>query len=219
MKKYLIQSTAMFVANDVRILVKGFAITIFVLGMFYPIITVAVDAESTDSNFDPFTDDLLIINTNTVFEAEIKDSNDEAVFTEAKQDNIYSWSYQVFLFVGIVILALSLLADLLEKDEGFIGEWFSTFTGFVMLLTLYGLIRLKLALLESEISNEGGRSLYDRIDTSRGTVSFYASINESIILRLMELSLLLFILLPISNRLIKEVKVYNYENQQKTTNK
>lgn len=212
-KKYHLQSTAMFVANDVRILVKGFAITIFVLGMFYPIITAEVEVESTDSNFDPFTDDLLIIHTNKVLEAEIKDSNDEAVFIEVKQDNIYTWTYQVFLFVGVVILALSLLADLLEKDEGFIGEWLSTFTGFVSLLILYVLIRLRLAVLESELSTEAGKSLYDSVETSRGIVSFYVSINESILFRLMEISLLAFIFLPISNRLIKEVKRYNYENQ------
>lgn len=216
-KKYHIQSTAMFVANDVRILVKGFAVTIFILGMFYPIITAEVEIESTDNNFDPLTDDLLIIHTNAVLEAEIKDTNDEAVFTQVKQDNIYTWTYQVFLFVGIVILALSLLADLLEKDEGFIGEWFSTLTGFIMLLILYGLIRLRLALLESELTNETGKSLYDSVETSRGTVSFYVSINESILFRLMEISLLAFILLPISNRLIKEVQVYNYENQKNIT--
>ena len=202
----------MFVANDVRILVKGFAIVIFVLGMFYPIITVEVKVESTDSNFEPLVDDLLIIHTNTVLEAKIDDSNDQVSFTKVSQNNIWSWTYQVFLFIGVVVLALSLLADFLEKDEGFIGEWFSTLTGFVMFLILYAIIRLKLRLLESDISDEGGRALYDRINTSRGTVSFYTSINESILFRLMEISLLLFILLPISNKLIKEVKVYNYES-------
>lgn len=194
----------MFLANDVRILVKGFCITIFVLGMLFPIVSIEIEVESTDSRLDSFDDNLVKIHTNSYFEGELDDENDGVTYTKARQHDLLTWTFQALLFLGVALLSLSLLADLLEKEEGFIGEWTSTFAGFVMLLVLYILIELQVYLLESDLTSENGKSVFDRTETSQGTVTSFVTIEETIMYRLLQIALASFLILPISNRLIKE---------------
>jgi len=207
----------MFLANDVRIMVKGFCILIFVVGMFFPVVTVEIEVESTDSRIESFDDDLIVIHTNSYLEGELNEGNDEVSFTKARQHNILTWTIQTLLFLGIALLTLSLLADLLEKEEGFIGEWTSTFAGFASLLLLYFVIMLQVFLLESDLTTENGKSLFDRTETSQGTVSSYVNIHETIMYRLLQIGLASFLILPISNRLIKEKYPYPVKTAAETS--
>ncbi|MHA2032392.1 MAG: hypothetical protein ACW99Q_23710, partial [Candidatus Kariarchaeaceae archaeon] len=77
-------------------------------------------------------------------------------------------------------------------------------TAFILFLIVYLIITLKVYFLESDFTDVSGRSIYEEIQTSRGTVSFFVSTNESFWFRLIQISLLSMVILPISNKLLKE---------------
>ncbi|MHA2090530.1 MAG: hypothetical protein ACW98K_06690 [Candidatus Kariarchaeaceae archaeon] len=197
----------MFVANDLRMLLKGFCILSFTLGMFFPLIVIEFDVESTDNIVESFDEDFVVIYSNKVLEGKIDDSGDDVKYNEPSTNNVLTFIMQFFLIIAIIIMSLSLIADFREKEEGFIGEWYSAFTAYIIFLIVYLIIILKIVILESDFNDEGGRSMYKEIQTSRGTVSFFASTNESIWFRLIQISLISMLILPLSNKFMEE-KVY-----------
>ncbi|MHA2169265.1 MAG: hypothetical protein ACXAB7_05170 [Candidatus Kariarchaeaceae archaeon] len=197
----------MFVANDLRMLLKGFCILSFTLGMFFPLIVIEFDVESTDNIVESFDEDFVVIYSNKVLEGKIDDSGDDVKYNEPSTNNVLTFIMQFFLIIAIIIMSLSLIADFREKEEGFIGEWYSAFTAYIIFLIVYLIIILKIFILESDFNDEGGRSMYKEIQTSRGTVSFFASTNESIWFRLIQISLISMLILPLSNKFMEE-KVY-----------
>ncbi|MHA2099281.1 MAG: hypothetical protein ACW99A_11375 [Candidatus Kariarchaeaceae archaeon] len=194
----------MFVANDLRMLLKGFCILSFILGIFFPLIVIEFDAESTDNMVESFEEDFVVVYSNRVLEGNIDDSEDDVKYNKPSNNNLLNLTMQFLLIIAIIIMSLSLIADFLEKEEGFIGEWYSAFTAFILFLIVYLIITLKVYFLESDFTDVGGRSIYEEIQTSRGTVSFFVSTNESFWFRLIQISLLSMVILPISNKLLKE---------------
>ncbi len=197
----------MFVANDLRMLLKGFCILSFTLGMFFPLIVIEFDVESTDIMVESFDDDFVVIYSNKVLEGKIDDTGDDVKYNEPSTNNVLTFIMQFFLIIAIIIMSMSLIADFMEKEEGFIGEWYSAFTAYIIFLIVYLIIILKVFFLESDFNDKGGRSMYKEIQTSRGTVSFFASTNESFWFRLIQISLISMLILPLSNKLLKK-KVY-----------
>ncbi|MHA2029490.1 MAG: hypothetical protein ACW99Q_08870 [Candidatus Kariarchaeaceae archaeon] len=197
----------MFVANDLRMLLKGFCILSFTLGIFFPLIVIEFDVESTDNMVESFDEDFVVIYSNKVLEGKIDDTGDDVKYNEPSTSNFLTFTMQFFLIIAIIIMSLSLIADFREKEEGFIGEWYSAFTAYIIFLIVYLIIILKIFILESDFNDEGGRSMYKEIQTSRGTVSFFTSTNESIWFRLIQISLISMLILPLSNKFMEE-KVY-----------
>lgn len=194
----------MFLANDLRMLVKGFTIAVFLIGIYFPVITVDVEVESTDSMLDSFDDEYMVIYSNKLQQGSIDDSNDQVTFNQTENNNVLSYVMLILLIIGVAILSGSCYANFMEVEPKFFGEWYSTVAGFISFLLLFGIILLKITLLESDLSSVNGKSLFENIETSRGDVTIYMSLEKSIFFTLMRISLLSYIILPITNKLLVE---------------
>lgn len=196
----------MFISNDLRMLIKAFTITTLVIGMYFPIVTIDVDVESTDSSLNSFEDEYLVIYTNKISQASIDDSNDQVTYEQIEENTLLSLFMLLLVIITIVVLGGSLYANFMEREPKFFGEWQSTVVGYISFALLFFIIFLKVFLLESDISSENNRSLFKSIQTSRGNVSFYMNIKESIFFLLMQISLVSYVLLPFSNKVLVERK-------------
>ena len=194
----------MFLSNDLRMLVKSFTIVVFIIGIFFPVITVEVEVESTDSMFDSFDDEYLVVHSNKIQQASIDESNDIVTFSQKETNDVLGLLMLLLLIIGVTILSGSLFANFMEEEPKFFGQWHSTVAGYMSFLLLFGIILLKITLLESDLSSVNGKSLFEIIETSRGEVSFYMTIKKSIYFTLMQISLVSYAILPITNKLLVE---------------
>ncbi len=194
----------MFLSNDLRMLVKGFTIIVFLIGIFFPVITVEVEVESTDNLLESFDSEYMVLYSNKIEQGSIDGSNDQVIYNQMETNNVLSFIMLFLLIIGVAILSGSIFANFMEEEPKFFGEWYSTVVGYIAFLLLFGIILLKITLLESDLSSVNGKSLFENIETSRGDVSFYMSPKKSIFYTLMQISLLSYIILPITNKLLVE---------------
>ena len=196
----------MFTSNDLRILIKGFTVTLLIIGIFFPIVSVEVQVESTDNMLEDFDEDYLIINSNTISQASIDEINDQIVFTQVKENTVISFILLILVIVSIGVLTISIFANSLEIESKFFGGGYSTTVGYVSFLLIFAIIFFKKFLFESDLTSVDGRLTFDNIVTSRGEVSVYMSVKESIIYTMMQISLISYIILPLTNKWLVERK-------------
>ncbi len=196
----------MFTSNDFRILIKGFTVTLLIIGIFFPIVSVEVQIESTDNMFEDFEDDYLIMNSNSVSQASIEELNDLVIFNEKEENKVISFILLFLVIVCVGVLTISIFANLLEIESKFFGQRYSTAVGYVAFLLIFAIIFLKKFLLESDLSSVNGKLLSENIETSRGDVTVYMTVKESIYYTLMQVSLISYVVLPITNKWLVERK-------------
>ena len=183
----------------IRIAVKSMTIIVLLLGIVFPLVAIEGDFESPGNSYDSIDGIMINVYSNRVLGAEVDITGNEPTLTEPNKEIGLQPILQFLLIAVLIILGISLYYNVQEIKTGKGLPGFITFIGYIAFLLHFLIIWGNVNSLINASTVENGKLLFDK----EGNLNVYIIIHKSFLYYLLNLSVILLTLLPITNRIFK----------------